>query len=113
MGAGGCEWETAVFRVGFFSWCSGVIRGVPIWSGCSAVFGFVRICSGLFRVVRDAPEGLTTVSFVNPCQPGVNLCHGLVTVGQGRVAWLWGEGHGSALLFWYEYSGGWGEWGMR
>ena len=41
----------------------GVIRGdpggLPIWSGHSAVFGFVRICSGLFRVVRGVLEGLT------------------------------------------------------
>ena len=48
--------------------------------------------------------GLTVVSFVN-------LCHGLVTVGQAVVAWLWGEGHGAALLFWCERSRGWGKWG--
>ena len=39
-------------------WCSGLFlfdvfggdpRGAPIWSGRLAVFGFVRICSGLFR----------------------------------------------------------------
>ena len=34
------------------------------------------------------------VSFVNPCQPGVNLCHGLVTVGKAGAALLWGERHG-------------------
>ena len=72
----------------FFSWCSGVIRGVSL-SGRG-----VRWCSGLFRVVRDAPEGLTVVSFVNPCQPSVNLCHGLVTVGKAGAALLWRERHG-------------------
>ena len=60
-------------------------------------------------------RGLTVVSFVNLCQPGVNLCHGLVSVGQGVVAGgvmsLRGERHGSAPLFWCECSGSWGKWG--
>ena len=58
------------------------------------------------------------VSFVNICQPGVNLCHGLVSVGQagvdgseGEGEWLWGEGYGAAFLFWCERSGSWGKWG--
>ena len=54
-------------------------------------------------------QGLTMVSFVNPCQPGVNLCHGLVSVGQAGVDG--GERHGLALLFWCECSVSWGKWG--
>ena len=73
-------------------------------------FSGVRICSDLFRFVRDVAEGLTlgltVFSFVN-------LCHGLVTVGQGGSASLWGERHGVALLFWCERSGSWGEWGCE
>ena len=48
-GVGRCEWATTVFRVGFFSRCSGVIRGCPYLVGA---FGGVRICSDLFRVCR-------------------------------------------------------------
>ena len=62
---------------------------------------------------------MTMVSFVNPCQPGVNLCHGLVSVGQagvtgseGGVMALRGERHGVALLFWCEGGGSWGKWGV-
>ena len=36
----------------FFGVIGGDSGGVPIWSGRSALFGFVRICSGLFRFVR-------------------------------------------------------------
>ena len=59
-------------------------------------------------------------SFVNPCQPGVNLCPGLVSVGkwvvvggnvEGASAVLGGERHGSALLFWCDGSRIWGKWG--
>ena len=35
------------------------MRGWDAAERATAVFGFVRICSDLFRVVRDAPEGLT------------------------------------------------------
>ena len=65
-------------------------------------------------------RGLTVASFVNFCQPGVNLCHGLVSVGQAVVdgvrcasVVLWGERHGMALLFWGKGSRSWGEWGVR
>ena len=56
--------------------------------------------------------GLTVSTFVN-------LCHGLVTVGQagvaggeGASAWLRGERHGAALLFWCERSRSWRERGV-
>ena len=39
----------AVFGVCFFfGVIGGDSRGGPIWSGCSAAFGFVQGCSGLF-----------------------------------------------------------------
>ena len=69
----------------------------------------VRVCSGLFGVVRGVPEGLTMATLVN-------LCQVLATVGKAGIAGgslsLWGEGHGSALLFWYERSRSWGKWGV-
>ena len=46
----------------------GVRGGVSIWSGCSAVFGF---CSGVFRFVWGAPEGLTA---------GVDMVVGVVAI---------------------------------
>ena len=48
-----------VFRFSFFEVFGGDSGVLPIWSGRSAVFGFVRICSGLFRFVRGALERLT------------------------------------------------------
>ena len=63
-----------------------------------------RRCSGLFRVVRDAPVGLTARV------DGVNFCHGLVSVGQAGVA---GGVEGAAGL-WWETVGCWrvGDWGV-
>ena len=64
---------------------------------------------------------MTVASFVNLCQPGVNLCQVLVTVGKRVVAgggvgcltaMLRGERHGSALLFYCERSRSWGKWGV-
>ena len=64
----------------FFRVFGGDPRGVPIWSGRSAVFRFVRICSGLFRFVRGVlersvgmAEGLTVASFWQPVSTPVNL----------------------------------------
>ena len=34
----------------------GDLGGVPIWSGGLAVFGFVQVCSDLFRFVQGVPE---------------------------------------------------------
>ena len=42
----------ALFGILFFGVSGGDSRGGPIWSGRLAVFGFVRICSGLFGVDR-------------------------------------------------------------
>ena len=57
---------------------------VPIWSGGSAVIGFVRICSGLF--------GVDNGKFCQSLSTFVNLCHGLVTVGQAGAVSLRREG---------------------
>ena len=99
-----------VFGVRFFLGVRGRSGGCLYLVG---VFGGVRVCSDLFRVVRvcsgcaGAVEGLTVVR-------GVNLCHGLVAGGVGCASvLLWGEGHGSALLFWYELSRSWGKLGVR
>ena len=43
-------WAATVFGVSFFGVFGSDPGGVPIWSGRSAVFGFVRFCSGLFGV---------------------------------------------------------------
>ena len=43
----------------FFGVFLGDPGGLPIWSGGLAVFGFVQVCSDLFRVVRGVSEGLT------------------------------------------------------
>ena len=98
MGGGGVQgW--------FFSGCSGVIwrvvlSGRSVWR-CSGLFGFVQGCSGLFGVDSGARCQLLSTF--------VNLCHGLVTVGQAVVAG--GERHEAALLFWCEVSRGWENWG--
>ena len=42
-------------RVLFFWVFGGDLGGGPIWSGRSAVFGFVRICSGLFGALGGDP----------------------------------------------------------
>ena len=80
---------SGVFFFGVFGGDSG---GLPIWSRRSAMFGFVRVCSDLFRVVQVC-SGLTVASFVN-------LRQGLVAGGKRVVdgGGVWG-GHGSALLF--------------
>ena len=80
---GRCEWAATVFRVGFFGVFGGGSGGVPIWSGCLAVFGFVQGCSGAVRRGR----GLSVAAW------GV---------------W-WGERHGMALLFWGKSGRSWGE----
>ena len=43
--SGGGGWCSGLFLFGVFK---GDLGGAPIWSGRLAVFGFVRICSGLF-----------------------------------------------------------------
>ena len=57
--------------------------------GVSGWWVWLRLCRVLL--------GLTMVSFVN-------LCHGLVSVGQAGTALWWGEMHGAAPLFCYERS---------
>ena len=47
---GGRERAATMFGVVFFLGVRGDSGGVPIWSGCSALFGFVQLCSDLFRV---------------------------------------------------------------
>ena len=74
----------SVFRLVFFWMFGGDPGGVPIWSGRSAVFGFVRICSGLFRFVRDVAEGLTA---------GVDGMAGVVAIAL-CFAGVWGWGGG-------------------
>ena len=100
------------------------------------MFGFVRICSGLFRVVRGVPRGLTAkvdngvdgvVGFaallgfgVGAGVDGGESCQPLVTCGKcvvaggvgGAAALWWGGRHGAALLFWCERSESWGKWGV-
>ena len=94
-----------MFRVGFFGVfggdLEGLTRGLTLW-----VLRWrmrLRLCCVL-RGLRLG-RGLTVVSFVN-------LCHGLVSVGQAVAASLWGERHGVALLFWGKGSRSWGEWGV-
>ena len=41
----------------FFGVFLGDPGGLPIWSGGLAVFGFVQVCSDLFRVVRVRRSG--------------------------------------------------------
>ena len=62
MTGGAQEWRRVGgdgVRVSFFRGVRGDPGGLPIWSGGLAVFGFVQVCSDLFRVVRGALEGLT------------------------------------------------------
>ena len=109
---GRCGWATTVFGFVFFGLFGDDPEGASIWSRRSAVFRFVRICSDSFRVVRDASEGLTVASFVKFCQPLVT-CGKCVTAGgaEGGAASLREERHVLALLFCYEGSLSWGEWG--
>ena len=72
----------------FFWVFGGDSEGAPIWSWCSAVFGFVRICSGLFGFVRDAPEGLTT-----RVDNGVDGVAGVIAIVL-CFAGVWGSGGG-------------------
>ena len=68
----------------FFLVFGGDPGGFPIWSGRSALFGFVRICSDLFRVVRDVVKGLTT---------GVDGVVGAVAIVLCFAGvWSWGGG---------------------
>ena len=93
-----------MFRVGFFGVfggdLEGLTRGLTLW--VLRWWVRLRLCCVL-RGLRLG-RGLTVVSFVN-------LCHGLVSVGQAVAASLWGERHGVALLFWGKGSRSWGEWG--
>ena len=57
--------EATVFGFCFFGVLGGDSGGGPIWSGGLAVFGFVQVCSDLFRFVRGVLEGLTVSTFVN------------------------------------------------
>ena len=106
----------------FFGVFWGDPEGVLIWSGRSAVFGFVQVCSALFRFVRgvlvgltaqvDAGSvglagavllgfgvgrGLTVATLVNPWQPGVNRCQHLAACGKRMVAGSVGEGASASL----------------
>ena len=85
----------------------------------------LRFCCVLLEVgVGAGVDGVNfwqpLSTFVNFCQPGVNLCQVLVSVGKAGVAGgaggaavlLRGEGHGVALLFWCECSSIWGKWGV-
>ena len=72
----------------FFGVFLGDPGGFPIWSGGLAVFGFVQVCSDLFRVIRGVLEGLAA---------GVDA-GGVGVVGVGAVllcsAGVWGWGGG-------------------
>ena len=58
MTEGGCWRAVAtVFGVLFFGVFGGDPGGGPIWSGRLVVFGFVQVCSDLFRVVRGDGRG--------------------------------------------------------
>ena len=80
VGGDGGGWRRRCSGFVFFRVVEGDLRGVPIWSGRSAVFGFVRICSGLFRFVRGVlersagmAEGLTAARFWQPLSTFGNL----------------------------------------
>ena len=62
--------------------------GIHIWSGRSGLFGSVRICSGLFRVVRGVPEGLT--ARVDAGVDGVVVGFAVLLCFAG--VWGWGGG---------------------
>ena len=47
------ERATTVFRFIFFGVFGGDPGYLSIWSGRSAMFGFVQVCSGLFGVCRS------------------------------------------------------------
>ena len=66
----------------FFRGVGGDSGGLPIWSGRSVMFRFVRICSGLFRFVRGVSEELTVASFWQALSTFVNLASTSVKVWQ-------------------------------
>ena len=93
-----------VFGFCFFGVIEGDPGGLPIWSGCLAAFGFVQVCSALFRV-RGNGGGVDGGKFWQPLArlglPGV------------RAGWrrCWERDIVMALLFWCERSRSWRKWG--
>ena len=72
----------------FFGVFGGDSGGGPIWSGRLAVFGFVQVCSDLFRVVRGVLEGLTAKVDAG----GVGMAGAVAVLLCFAGVWGWGGG---------------------
>ena len=89
-----------VFRVVFFGVFGGDPEGVSIWSECSAVFRFVRICSGMFRGVRSEAPAWVVVNGVRSWSVGrkVGIVSHFRSSGDGSAMGQGGSGGGGGAI---------------